>query len=292
LRAKDCERINVDTTVQEKAIKFPTDSSLQHNAREKLVKACKPREIILRQTYSRLSKKSLIMQGRYSHARQMKRAKRERKSIRTYLGRVIRDIKRKVAAPDAELKALLDLAEQLYEQKRADKNKLYSLWAPEVECISKGKAHKKYEYGCKVAFATTCKNSWIVSVSAIHGNPYDGHTLEESVDIAEQCTGVRAKTAFVDKGYKGKEHHPEDVEVLMTGRRGLKGIKKKLLRARSAIEPVIGHMKNEHGLAKNQLHGKDGDKINAILSATAFNFRKILRMLRRESSDSKCLVAC
>lgn len=230
------------------------------------------------------------MQGRYAHARQMKRANRERKSIRTYLGRVIRDIKRKIPNPDAELQQLLEMAQRVYEQKRNDKNKLYSLWAPEVECISKGKAHKKYEYGCKVAIATTSKNSWVVSVTAIHGNPYDGHTLSQSIDIAEKSTGVRAKCAFVDKGYKGKDNHPDDVDVYLTGRRGLKGVLKKLLRARSAIEPVIGHMKNEHGMDKNRLHGIEGDKINAILSATAFNVRKILKLLRLEKSTGECLV--
>ena len=223
------------------------------------------------------------MQGRYSHARQMKRANKERKQLNNYLGRVIRDIERKEPSPDAELSELLDLSKRVHHKKKTDKNKLYSLWAPEVECIAKGKSHKKYEYGCKVSVATTCKDPWVVSVAAIHGNPYDGQTLQAAINQAEENTGVRARKAFVDQGYKGKDHHPDDVDVYVTGRRGLKGTLKKLLRGRAGIEPVIGHIKNEHKMDRNQLHGKNGDCINAILAGCAFNLNKLLRLLKPQN---------
>lgn len=283
LKSIHCQSLNVDTTVQEKAIAFPTDSKLRHTAREKLVKASKERNIPLRQSYVRKSKKSLIMQGRYSHARQMKRANKERKQLNNYLGRVIRDIERKAPSPDAELSELLDLSKRVHHQKKTDKNKLYSLWAPEVECIAKGKSHKKYEYGCKVSVATTCKDPWVVSVAAVHGNPYDGQTLQAAINQAEENTGVRARKAFVDQGYKGKDYHPDDVDVYVTGRRGLKGTLKKLLRGRAGIEPVIGHIKNEHKMDKSQLHGKKGDCINAILAGCAFNLNKLLRLLKPQN---------
>lgn len=282
LTDRQCKRLNVDTTVQEKAIAFPTDSKLYHIARMKLVDAAKARNINLRQSYERVGKKAFIKHGRYLHARQMKRAKKERKKLKTYLGRTIRDIKRKMPEADTALLNLLTMAEKIFHQEKADKNKIYSLWAPEVECIAKGKSHKKYEFGCKVSLATTCKDPWVVSIKAIHGNPYDGHTLKSTIDNAQSNSGVRAEDAFVDRGYRGKDNHPDDVNVYISGRKGLKGALKKLLRGRSGIEPVIGHVKHEHLMDRNYLHGIEGDKINAVLSGCAFNMRKILRKIEPE----------
>lgn len=127
--------------------------------------------INLRQTYERLGKRAFIMQGRYSHARQMNQSKREQKRLKVFLGRVVRDIRRKCLAPEGLLATMLERSEQLLRQQRNDKNKLYSLQAPEVECIAKGKAHKKYEFGCKVSLVSTSKDNWIIGVQAVHGNP-------------------------------------------------------------------------------------------------------------------------
>lgn len=285
LPEKLLKHINVDTTVQEKAIAFPTDSRLLHKAREKLVKACHEREINLRQSYKRLSKKALLKQGRYRHASQLKRAKKEDKKIKNYLGRVIRDIERKVDNPDSYLVSLLAKAKKLFFQKKNDKNKIYSLHAPEVECIAKGKANKKYEFGCKVSIATTVKDPWVISISAEHGNPYDGKTLCSTIKKVEKNSGVKPEKAFVDKGYRGKEHHPPDVEVYVSGKRTDNRALKKLIKQRSAIEPIIGHLKNDHRMSKNRLLGKIGDKINAILSGCAFNLRKMIRLLKERNSD-------
>jgi IS5 family transposase len=283
LPEKLCLRVNVDTTVQEKAICFPTDAKLYDKLRKNVVKAAEKRDVKLRQSYSRVGKKALIMQGRYSHARQMKRSRKEIKKLKTYLGRVTRDVARKVPEPDIELKQLLSLSERLLNQKKDDKQKLYSLHAPETECIAKGKARTKYEFGCKVAVTTTCKDPWITSIFAVHGNPYDGHTLKRSLDQSEKMTGVRAKYAFVDKGYRGKENHPENVNVSVAGTKRLPKFLKKLLRGRSGIEPIIGHLKEDHRLSRNYLLGKSGDKINAVLSGCAFNLRKIMRLIKVES---------
>lgn len=161
---KHLERVNVDTTVQEKAIAYPTDARLYHKARRILVRLAKRDGINLRQTYERLGKRAFIMQGRYSHARQMNRSKREQKRLKVFLGRVVRDIRRKCLAPEGLLATMLERSEQLLRQQRNDKNKLYSLQAPEVECIAKGKAHKKYEFGCKVSLVSTSKDNWIIGV--------------------------------------------------------------------------------------------------------------------------------
>jgi len=179
LKKTSLNRVNVDTTAQEKAVTFPTDAKLCYRMLMKLVKMAKSGGFELRQSYTRSAKRSLIMQGRYSHARQMKRSRKEIKKLRIYLGRVTRDLRRKLGGGEPEEKLfapMLEMAERLFKQKRDDKNKLYSLHAPEVECIAKGKAHKKYEFGCKVSVATTSKDNFVLGVQAFHGNPYDGHT--------------------------------------------------------------------------------------------------------------------
>lgn len=283
LLEKHCRRVNVDTTVQEKAITYPTDGKLYQAMRQKLVKAAKRRGVSLRQSYVRVGKRALVKQGRYGYARQMKRARKELKKLKTYLARVVRDIWRKVPTPDIELGALLAQAQRLLAQRREDSPKLYSLHAPEVECIAKGKARIKYEFGCKVAVATTCQDPWVVSILAVHDNPYDGHTLKGSIEQAERLTQVSVKEACVDQGYRGKDNHPAHVNVLVTGTRRLPQGLKKLLRGRAGIEPIIGHLKAEHKLGRNYLLGKLGDKINAILAGCAFNLRKIMRHLAQQT---------
>ncbi len=278
---KHLERVNIDTTVQEKAIAFPTDARLYHKARRILVRLAKRAGIDLRQSYERLGKRAFIMQGRYSHARQTRRAKREQKKLRLYLGRVIRDIERKCLKPEGALAIMLQRAKRIHHQKQHDTNKLYSMQAPEVECIAKGKAHKKYEFGCKVSLVSTSKDSWIVGIQAIHGNPYDGHTLKESLAQAQLVTGWRPRHAYCDKGYRGSPKVMGKTEIHLTGRKkkSMTASEWKWYRRRSAIEPIIGHAKQDHRMYRNFLKGEVGDKINAILAGCGFNLRKLLRAI-------------
>jgi len=284
LRDAEIKRVNVDTTVQEKAVAFPTDARLYHKARRALVRAAKAAGIDLRQTYVRLGKQALARQGRYAQARQMKRARRETKRLRLFLGRVIRDIRRKCPRPAPALKLLLERAERILRQQRHDSPKLYSVHAPEVECIAKGKAHKPYEFGCKVAVLTTSKNNWVVGIEAAHENPYDGATLAPALSQVERTTEVRPEAAFVDRGFKGAAHHPADVAVYVSGRKRLTRTLKALLRRRSAIEPVIGHLKGEHKRERNHLLGQEGDRINALLTGCGFNLRKLWRFFKTAAS--------
>ncbi len=281
LKPSEIRRVNVDTTVQEKAIAFPTDARLYHKARCVLVREAQRAGIDLRQSYKRVGKRALQKQGRYAHAQQLKRARRETRKLRTYLGRVIRDIERKAATSglelDQQLSEDLERAARIYQQQREDKHKLYSMQAPEVECIAKGKEHKKYEFGCKVSVVTTSKHGWVVGIAALHGNPYDGHTLKCAHAQVERLTGVKPEEIFVDKGYRGAQHHPENVKVYISGRK-LSGTLKRLLRRRSAIEPVIGHLKQDHRMKRNYLQGKNGDCINALLVGCGFNLRKLTRV--------------
>ena|SRR5436190_5253781 len=277
LLEKDLQCVTVDTTVQEKAVAFPTDARLYQKARVAVVRAAQKAGVKLRQSYQRVGKKALFNQSRYARARQLKRARKEEKKLRTYLGRVVRDVERKLPTPSDQFKELLTNAKRIQGQKRGDTQKLYSVHAPEVECIAKGKAHKKYEFGCKTSVATTSKSNWIVATQAHHGNPYDGATLKPTIDQIERLTGVRPKQAVVDRGYRGKEHHPEDVKIHIPGQHKARGALKKLFKRRSAIEPVIGHDKQDHGLERNHLKGKEGDRINALLAGCGFNLRKLLR---------------
>ena len=281
LTERHMERVNVDTTVQEKAIAYPTDARLYHKARVLLVKAAKDRGIPLRQSYLRLGKRSLIMSGRYAHARQMKRARREQKKLKIYLGRVVRDILRKCPQPDAQLADLLHKAQRLLTQQRQDKNKLYSLHAPEEECISKGKAHKKYEFGCKVSVATTSRDNWIVGIEALHNNPFDGHTLKGALEQVERLVGWTVGNVYCDKGYKGNPKQLGNTAVHLATRRksSMTWGEWCWFKRRSAIEPVIGHTKEDHRMDRNYLKGTDGDKMNAILAACGFNLRKLLRAI-------------
>lgn len=240
----------------------------------------------LRQSYARVGKLALIKQGRYVHAKQHNRARRELKRLKTILGRVVRDIRRKIDGNEAltgVFRRPLWLAERVATQKRRDPlPKVYSLHAPEVEGIGKGKAAKPYEFGCKVTIATTNARSkagqFVVHIDALHGNPYDGHTLKAAVEGAEAWTGVAAKRIFVDKGYRG--HGLNRFKVYRSGQKAPTAAIRREIRRRSAIEPVIGHLKSDGRLDRNFLAGKNGDRINAILCGAGHNFRLLLRWLK------------
>ncbi|MCH8882250.1 MAG: IS5 family transposase, partial [SAR324 cluster bacterium] len=277
IQRRDVDKVNVDTTVQEKAIAFPTDARLYHKMRARLVAEAEKRGIALRQSYPRLGKKALARQGRYAHARQMRRAARETRKLKTYLGRVMRDLKRKAPTGETELERLLALAERIYTQQKKSKNKVYSVHAPEVECIAKGKVHKKYEFGCKVGVVSTSKKNWIVGVEEYHGNPYDGHTLVSAISQATRLTGWTPKEAFCDRGYQG-HHRLVGTKVHLVGkkRKNLGRALRRWMKRRAAIEPIIGHLKADHRMNRNQYRGEQGDAANALLSAAGFNLRKLL----------------
>src|SRR3712207_3510260 len=208
----DFRQVIIDTTVQEKAIAFPTDAKLMHRARERLVRLAKRHGVRLRQSYARVGKVALIRHQRYAHAKPFKRANRALRSLRTMLGRIIRDITRKIVSRPqlAEVFALpLSLARRVKDQRQRERGrKLYSLHAPEVECIGKGKAHKPYEFGVKVSVATPlhrCRGGQFVAhVTALPGNPYDGHTLAAVLPDIESTIGAGLDQIVTDAGYKGQ----------------------------------------------------------------------------------------
>lgn len=277
---RSLSQVTVDTTVQEKAVAFPTDARLYHKARVTLVRLARTLGIALRQSYLRVGKRALFMHQRYQAARQPGRGKRELKKLKTYLGRVYRDVQRQLSSVDSpELSELLERIARLLAQRREDSHKLYSIHAPEVECIAKGKAHKKYEFGVKVSVATSTRSNFVVGMRSLPGNPYDGHTLSDALDQVRRLTGVRPTECFVDRGYRG--HDETDTTVVLAGqRRGITPRLKRLLKRRNAIEPVIGHLKNDGRLDRNYLKGVAGDAMNALLVGAGHNLRLILRKLR------------
>lgn len=272
--------VNVDTTVQEKAIAFPTDARLYHKARAALVREARHAGIELRQSYVRVGKIALVSQSRYARAKQMRRARREQRRLKVYLGRVMRDIERKANPEQRErLSGLLDIGRRIYTQQRHDRGKVYSVHAPEVECIAKGKAHKPYEFGVKVGVVSTSKESFVLGMQALHGAPYDGHTLRSSLQQVRRLTGVAVNEAYVDRGYRGHRIKSLKVRIAGSSRNAAVSIRKKLKR-RNAIEPVIGHMKSDGRLDRNFLKGRVGDAMNALLCGAGHNLRKILRRLQ------------
>ena len=287
LETKDLQRVVVDTTVQPKAIAHPTDARLMHRALEKLVALAQRSGVPLRQSYRRVAKRAAIMVGRYTHAHQFKRARRALKFLRTRLGRVIRDINRKIDVhPELEARfgRLLDLAIKVRHQDHRQRGpKVYSLHAPEVECIGKGKARAPYEFGCKVSVATPVTSpkggQFVLHAKALHGNPFDGHTLGPMIADLEKLSGVETRRIHVDKGYRGHTH-PHKFRVWISGqvRRVTAAIRREM-RRRAAVEPVIGHVKAEHRMDRNYLKGRDGDRINAVLAAAGYNFGLLLRWL-------------
>jgi IS5 family transposase len=281
---RSLEQVAVDTTVMEKAIAHPTDSRLLERARAQLVDLAREAGVDLRQSYARLAPRLAAQVGRYAHARQFKRMRKALRTLKGYTGRVLRDLRRQLGGiPAGPLRErVLDklvLISQLLRQTPKGAGKIYSLHEPEVDCISKGKARVRYEFGCKVSVATTLDGGFVVGLRALPGNPYDGHTLAEALEQVEILTDQRPRLAVVDRGYRG--HGVTTTRVLISGtRRGLTPALAKALRRRASIEPEIGHMKTDGRLARCGLKGALGDALFAVLCGCGHNLRKILAHLR------------
>jgi IS5 family transposase len=211
----------------------------------------------------------------------MKRAQKERNKLKTYLGRVSRDIKSKLEDRPI-LKNIfgpvLEIIDKVLEQSRESKNKIYSIHEPHVECISKGKSHKKYEFGCKVSLVVTHKEGLALSTQALQGNPYDGHTLANVINDSERLSGAQISEIFADKGYRG--HSVVGKEVYISGKRNVITSLRRKINRRQAIEANISHMKSEGKLERNYLKGRIGDALNGILCGIGHNLRLIGRKIK------------
>ena len=292
VRPAEFERVIVDTTVQEKAIAHPVDSRLLEIARAKVVQAAKRVGIALKQTFVKEGKELRRKAGGYAHAKQFKRLRKVVKRQRTILGIVLREVGRKMAqATEAtalaltNLQTLMQRAERIRSQRPKDKNKLYALHAPEVECIGKGKARKPYEFGVKVSVAVTHKQGLMVGARSFTGNPYDGHTLAEQLEqatILTEDTGAKPKQVVVDLGFRGVDAANPGVEIIHRGRfKSLTNQQRKWLKRRQAVEPAIGHLKHDNAMDRCWLLGQTGDALHAVLCAAGYNIRWLLRAIVR-----------
>lgn len=282
--AGSLKRVAVDTTVMEKTIAYPTDARLYERARAHLAVLAQEAGVELRQTYARLAPRLAVQVGRYAHAKQFRRMRKALKTLKGCTGRVMRDLRRHLSdIPTGPLRdrvaAKLALVSHLLHQAPRGGDKIYALHEPEVDCISKGKARVRYEFGCKVSIATTLGEGFIVGMRSFAGNPYDGHTLAPTLEQVEILTDQRPDLAVVDRGYRG--HGVDKTRVLISGTR--RGLTPKLiadLRRRSAIEAEIGHMKTDGRLSRCSLKGTIGDALFAVLCGCGHNIRKILAHLK------------
>ncbi len=304
IKPAELERVIVDTTVMEKAIAHPVDSRLLEIARHKVVSAAKRAGIALKQTFAKEGKELRRKAGGYAHAKQFRRLKRTVKRQRTILGVVMREVQRKldvdrqaIAAggapchePDdpkaiSELMMWLGRAERIRTQQRHDKNKLYALHAPEVECLAKGKARKPYEFGVKVSLAVTHKSGLMVGARSFPGNPYDGHILAAQLEQTSnllQDLGRSPTQAIVDLGFRGVDADNPCVEIIHRGRyKTLTAQQKRWLKRRQAIEPMIGHTKSDNRMDRCWLQGAIGDALHALSCAAGYNIRWLLRAIAR-----------
>ena len=211
------------------------------------------------------------------------------KRQRTILGRLLREVRRKMGGLADEARVRLDAwvqrAERIQQQGPKDKNKLYALHAPETECISKGKARNPYEFGVKVSLAVTHQQGLMVGARSFPGNPYDGHTLAAQIEQTNtllQDIGVKPHTAIVDLGYRGVDKDLAPLEVIHRGKfKSLTPKHKTWLKRRQAIEPLIGHAKADHRMDRCWLKGAEGDALHAVLCAAGFNIRWLLRAIAK-----------
>ena len=274
-------RVAVDTTVMEKTIAYPTDARLYERAGGQLAKVAQEARVDLRQSYARFAPRLALPVGRCAHAKQFKRIRKALKRQKGYTSRVMRHHLQDISEGGLRdrIIAKLALVSQLLHQQPKGGDKIYALHEPEVDCISKGKARVRYEFGCKVSVATTLDEGFVVCMRSFAGNPYDGHTLKETLEQVAILTDQRPDLAVVDRGYRG--HDEGKTHVLISGtRRGLTVKEIIDLRRRSAIEAEIGHMKTDGRLSRCPLKGTIGDAVFAVLNACGHNIRKILAHLR------------
>lgn len=272
-------RASIDTTVQEKNITYPTDNKLHRKIIKKCVAIADKEQLELRQRYTRTLKKLGVDQRFRNHARNGSKARKADRKVKTIAGRLVRELYRKL--PQNLHASKLALFEQVLAQKRQDKNKVYSLHEPEVQCISKGKEHKKYEFGSKVSLIVTQQSGVIIGALNIAKNDYDGHTLDAALAQQQRLTGHVLNEAFVDRGYRGRKevagtliHTPKKFTAKLTRYQQRK--LKQGFALRAAIEPRIGHLKSDHRLNRNFYKGINGDQINIMLAAAAMNFKRMM----------------
>lgn len=280
----ETDKAFIDSTVQEKNVTFPTEAKLTRKIIGRVLKINGKLKLPMRQSYKFVVKELARDQRFRNHPKNRKKALKADRKMKTIALRLLRELERNL-----EKRGLLEgyaksiaMYFKVLSQRKDSKDKIYSLHEPEVQCISKGKEHKKYEFGNKVSIVRTW-NGLIVGALSFR-NEYDGHTIDASLEQTERLTGRRPKLLAGDRGYRGQKRS-EQTEVVIPGvpNKGdsyyIKRKKHELFCKRAGIEPVIGHLKSDHRLCRNFYARVFGDNINVMLSAAAFNFKRAMRLL-------------
>lgn len=279
------KEVVIDTTVQEKNITFPTDTKLRVKVVGRCWKLAAAEGIRLRRSYRRELKKALRTIRFSRSQKDKKKVAAAIRRVKTMANALLRDVARKL--PESSLPSRqgeLERYQRVVNQERHDKHKIYSLHEPDVSCIGKGKAHKKYEFGSKAAIVTTKTGGIIVGAKSFSGNPYDGDTLKDVLSQVEDVRGLAPQPVYGDRGFRGRKRiGTTSVSIPGTPQPGTTDYARRKARKnfgrRSAIEPIIGHLKADFRLARNYLKGVAGDAVNLFLAAAAFNCRKWMRAL-------------
>lgn len=283
------DNLSADTTVQEKNITYPTDDKLYKKIINKCRKIADEENLLLRQSYTRTIKKLSTIQRFKKNKGGATKARKASKKIKTIAGRLVREIERKLPAQRlTTYSAELLLFKKVLAQKRNDSNKTYSLHEPEVKCFTKGKEHKKYEFGSKASLLVTQGTGVIVGALSFNSSLHDSKTLPLTLEQHKRLTGLDAKNLFVDRGYPG----PKKIGVTNINMprpdKNITETKKKKHRRRAAIEPVIGHLKRGYRLGRNFLKGVAGDEINLMLAAAAMNFKRVINLWKQGLENLLC----
>jgi IS5 family transposase len=289
--AKNEKEVQIDTTVQEKNISFPTDAKLAKKVIDNCSKIAEKEGVKQRQSYVRVSKQHLRDAYFGHHPKRKKKATMARKKLRTIGKKVVRELERILPASSLKYyESEFDIYKKVLTQERHSKDKIYSLHEPQTACIAKGKAHKAYEFGTKVAVTRGRKTGVISSIKRFSGNPHDSKTLEESLAqsqrVREQIGGTRPAIASTDRGFRGVTQ-VNDTQILIPNNKKEKtryqqDVARKRFRARAAIEPTISHLKRNHSLGLNFLKGVAGDINNALLAGVGYNLKMRFNQIKAE----------
>lgn len=281
INGKDAQKdiLSADTTVQEKNITFPTDDKLYKKIINKCRDIAEKENIELRQSYTQTVKKLSIVQRMKRRQGGNAIARKASKKIKTIAGRLTRELERKLTMQSLQKwGADLQLFQKVLLQKKEDSNKIYSLHEPQVKCFSKGKEHKKYEFGSKASFLITQKTGVIVGAINFSENIHDSKTLPAALEQHERLTGIKAKEVYTDRGYPGPKQIGDTQIHLPKPNKNITLSQRKKHSRRAAIEPTIGHLKHDYRMIRNFLRGSFGDAVNVMLAASAMNFKRMMNL--------------
>ena len=283
-----------DTTVGENNITFPTDAKLAKKIIDKCNQIAQKEDTSQRQTYVRVSKQYVRETYNSNHPKRRKKARSASRKLKTIANRLIRELERNLSVEHlAFYNEKLSLFKQVLSQERKSSNKIYSLHKPFTACIAKGKAHKQYEFGNKIGLSVTSKSLIINAIDSFEGNPHDSKTIAPLLNQVESYLNYSPKEVVYDRAGKGAKQIGSTKIItpskpLKKDSEYQKRTKRKKCRRRAAIEPVIGHLKANFRMGQNYLHGKDSPKINAMLAASGWNLKKMMKKLKKEIEKSLC----